>query len=238
MKKLFGLVLVMLVLSGCAHAPSMVKFDPVVNQNIRTIGLVEVSNPLQYPVVKSVAAEKNQMATGFLLGLFLGIGGVAVAAGMDVGVAGSSARNEAEGILTKEISDSGFNFGRQMTEELAKALRNANYEVVSPSTSNENVKLEVVGAPFVGYRYNGVSGTEVSPLVAANIRLISSNGTILYFSGIAYGEASCSSCFYATKPSEHYNFDLTKPENKALIIEGLQAGIAAIAEKVAADLRK
>lgn len=236
MKRSFCLGFVILFLSGCA---GLVKFDPVANQNLRTIGLVEVANPQQFEVRDSLSTERAKIKPG--LGGLIAIVGAAV----------STAKKEATGVLQQEISDSGFSFGRQMTEELAKALRNANYEAIIISSTERDktnagayLTVEYEG---VGYRYSGKSN-DVFPYIQQRAYLSKSlpksgekpDKDILYSSIIAYGGVhSIDVASVVVIPiQERYVFDITKPENKPLIVEGLQAGITAIAEQVAADLRK
>jgi hypothetical protein len=237
MKKLLSLILVLLSLIGCA--PTTIKFDAVANPNMRTIGLVELL-PRQHMVLQSDTAERLQNVLGGGL-----IGGVLTA---------SLEQKESGNILTEEINKSGFDFSRQMTAELAKALQNAGYEVVTiPPNEIEIVKRGVrdVDAYLtmvctypckgVGYRYDSASSEVVSPYILGEIRLASTFDKLasspLYLSKVAYGDA-CSSCYNTITPPARYHFDITKPENRTLLIEGLQAGIVAIAERVATDLRK
>lgn len=233
MKKLLSLIFILLFLFGCA--PTTIKFDATTNKNVRTIGLIEVP-PRQHVVLQSDTAERLQRVLGGGL-----IGGVLTA---------SLEEKETGNVLTEEVNKSGFDFSRQMTAELAKALQNTGYEVVTIS-SNEVGKHDVdayltVGCTYpckgVGYRYDSASSEVVSPYILGEIRLASTFDKLasspLYLSKVAYGD-TCPACYnIIIEVPERYHFDITKPENRTLLIEGLQAGIVAIAERVATDLQK
>jgi len=230
MKKIFCLVFLMLTLVGCA---TTVKFDPVTNRNVRTLGL-SVSAPSGANVVESTALTQVKQQQG-LLGLLIFAAAEAVL---------PIARKEAEGILSKEISESGFNFQRQLTEELEKSLRNVGYDVVVEST-NEKTKVNSDGFLSVvisnaGYQFTHSigEGDYVCPFVIQQVRLTSKAISKEKEDKILYASGSYAPVPNPTAISERYCFDIAKPENKVIIIKGLQALILSIAEGIAADLMK
>lgn len=245
MKRLFYSTFIVLFLSSCATT-TIVKFDPVANKNLHTIGLVVVLNN-GFGVYDFAGTEEQRRTNGILTNLILDL----------AEEANSTAKKEFQSILTKETSDSGFNFGRQMTEELANALRDVNYEVIilTPSeinTATVDAYLEVE-LQRVGYRFNRSRFEDTHcdfcafPLIAANVSLSKfplitltleerknqSKENTLYLFPISYGDANST-----ISPPGHYLLDFRKPEHQELIIEGLQHGTAAIAEYVATNLRK